>query len=196
MKSHLLLFFFFFSVKYPCGKIPVLAKKNATADGRIVGGFICPPGECPWQVSLQKPFINFFLVKPLSRIHYLNFVMFKSIKSTIKFPLHPQPVDPPVFQSHILALFWSACFCSRVVTQPPLYPDPQSLYLLPRILPGDTLLATLGWVCTIRWKKCWWKLHLFLNSPHNQHSILKQLHKMTEGSNIKSDFTKIQVKNS
>ncbi|NXU80302.1 FA7 factor, partial [Oreotrochilus melanogaster] len=37
-------------VKYPCGKIPVLAKKNATARGRIVGGLICPPGECPWQV--------------------------------------------------------------------------------------------------------------------------------------------------
>ncbi|KFU89820.1 Coagulation factor VII, partial [Chaetura pelagica] len=39
-------------VKYPCGKIPVLAKKNATAQGRIVGGLICPPGECPWQALL------------------------------------------------------------------------------------------------------------------------------------------------
>ncbi|XP_025911261.1 coagulation factor VII [Apteryx rowi] len=41
-------------VKYPCGKIPVLAKKNATAtaEGRIVGGFICPPGECPWQALI------------------------------------------------------------------------------------------------------------------------------------------------
>uniref|UniRef100_A0A8C3JKX8 Coagulation factor VII n=1 Tax=Calidris pygmaea TaxID=425635 RepID=A0A8C3JKX8_9CHAR len=41
-------------VKYPCGKIPVLAKKNATARGRIVGGLICPPGECPWQSKRQK----------------------------------------------------------------------------------------------------------------------------------------------
>ncbi|KAM9020761.1 uncharacterized protein PRD47_004353 [Ara ararauna] len=39
-------------VEYPCGKIPVLAKKNATAQGRIVGGSICPPGECPWQALL------------------------------------------------------------------------------------------------------------------------------------------------
>ncbi|NWI13445.1 FA7 factor, partial [Crypturellus soui] len=39
-------------VKYPCGKIPVLAKKNATAEGRIVGGYICPPGECPWQALI------------------------------------------------------------------------------------------------------------------------------------------------
>ncbi|XP_013809535.1 coagulation factor VII isoform X2 [Apteryx mantelli] len=41
-------------VKYPCGKIPVLAKKNATAtaEGRIVGGFTCPPGECPWQALI------------------------------------------------------------------------------------------------------------------------------------------------
>ncbi|KAM9245436.1 coagulation factor X-like [Leptosomus discolor] len=39
-------------VKYPCGKIPVLAKKNATAQGRIVGGLICPPGECPWQALI------------------------------------------------------------------------------------------------------------------------------------------------
>ncbi|NXS67196.1 FA7 factor, partial [Pandion haliaetus] len=39
-------------VKYPCGKIPVLAKKPATARGRIVGGSICPPGECPWQALI------------------------------------------------------------------------------------------------------------------------------------------------
>ncbi|XP_068860499.1 coagulation factor VII [Aphelocoma coerulescens] len=39
-------------VKYPCGKIPVLAKKNSTAKGRIVGGLICPPGECPWQALI------------------------------------------------------------------------------------------------------------------------------------------------
>ncbi|XP_077647017.1 uncharacterized protein LOC110478744 [Lonchura striata] len=39
-------------VKYPCGKIPVLAKKSSTAHGRIVGGFICPPGECPWQALI------------------------------------------------------------------------------------------------------------------------------------------------
>ncbi|NXB54087.1 FA7 factor, partial [Leucopsar rothschildi] len=39
-------------VKYPCGKIPVLAKKNSTVHGRIVGGFTCPPGECPWQALI------------------------------------------------------------------------------------------------------------------------------------------------
>uniref|UniRef100_A0A8D0GMS6 Coagulation factor VII n=1 Tax=Sphenodon punctatus TaxID=8508 RepID=A0A8D0GMS6_SPHPU len=39
-------------VDYPCGKIPVLEKKNSTQDGRIVGGNICPPGECPWQVLI------------------------------------------------------------------------------------------------------------------------------------------------
>ncbi|KAM9301056.1 coagulation factor X-like [Morus bassanus] len=39
-------------VKYPCGRIPVLAKKNAAAQGRIVGGLICPPGECPWQALI------------------------------------------------------------------------------------------------------------------------------------------------
>ncbi|NWR93944.1 FA7 factor, partial [Furnarius figulus] len=39
-------------VNYPCGKIPVLAKKNSTARGRIVGGLICPPGECPWQALI------------------------------------------------------------------------------------------------------------------------------------------------
>ncbi|XP_074417331.1 coagulation factor VII isoform X1 [Larus michahellis] len=39
-------------VKYPCGRIPVLAKKNTTAQGRIVGGLICPPGECPWQALI------------------------------------------------------------------------------------------------------------------------------------------------
>ncbi|NXP60754.1 FA7 factor, partial [Chloropsis cyanopogon] len=41
-------------VKYPCGKIPVLAKKISTARGRIVGGFICPPGECPWQALILQ----------------------------------------------------------------------------------------------------------------------------------------------
>ncbi|KAI1241641.1 Coagulation factor VII, partial [Lamprotornis superbus] len=39
-------------VKYPCGKIPVLAKKNSTVHGRIVGGLTCPPGECPWQALI------------------------------------------------------------------------------------------------------------------------------------------------
>ncbi|NXW04367.1 FA7 factor, partial [Fregetta grallaria] len=39
-------------MKYPCGKIPVLKKKNASAQGRIVGGLICPPGECPWQALI------------------------------------------------------------------------------------------------------------------------------------------------
>ncbi|XP_067419766.1 coagulation factor VII [Emydura macquarii macquarii] len=39
-------------VDYPCGKIPVLAKQRASQQGRIVGGNICPPGECPWQALI------------------------------------------------------------------------------------------------------------------------------------------------
>ncbi|XP_077199823.1 coagulation factor VII-like [Paroedura picta] len=39
-------------VDYPCGKIPILAKKNESREGRIVGGRVCPPGECPWQALL------------------------------------------------------------------------------------------------------------------------------------------------
>ncbi|XP_054830317.1 coagulation factor VII [Eublepharis macularius] len=39
-------------VDYPCGKIPILAKKNESQQGRIVGGHVCPPGECPWQALL------------------------------------------------------------------------------------------------------------------------------------------------
>ncbi|XP_037384509.1 coagulation factor VII [Talpa occidentalis] len=42
------------SVKYPCGKIPVLEKRNgSTSRGRIVGGTVCPKGECPWQAVLM-----------------------------------------------------------------------------------------------------------------------------------------------
>ncbi|XP_060089724.1 coagulation factor VII isoform X1 [Heteronotia binoei] len=37
---------------YPCGKIPILAQRNESQGGRIVGGHVCPPGECPWQVLL------------------------------------------------------------------------------------------------------------------------------------------------
>ncbi|KAM9320004.1 coagulation factor VII-like [Gastrophryne carolinensis] len=37
-------------VDYPCGQIPVL--KTSKKDGRIVGGEICPKGECPWQARL------------------------------------------------------------------------------------------------------------------------------------------------
>ncbi|XP_078247576.1 coagulation factor VII [Pogona vitticeps] len=39
-------------VDYPCGKIPILAKKQPTRQGRIVGGYTCPPGECPWQALI------------------------------------------------------------------------------------------------------------------------------------------------
>lgn len=67
------LFVFFFPVKYPCGKIPVLAKKNSTVRGRIVGGLICPPGECPWQVSFQKSFTA-FIFKISSWNHYNKFI--------------------------------------------------------------------------------------------------------------------------
>ncbi|XP_066091415.1 coagulation factor VII isoform X2 [Saccopteryx bilineata] len=38
------------TVEYPCGKIPVLEKRNnSQPQGRIVGGKVCPKGECPWQ---------------------------------------------------------------------------------------------------------------------------------------------------
>ncbi|KAF7252531.1 Coagulation factor VII [Varanus komodoensis] len=39
-------------VDYPCGKIPILAKKASALEGRIVGGYACPPGECPWQAII------------------------------------------------------------------------------------------------------------------------------------------------
>lgn len=43
----------FYTVEYPCGKIPILEKRNASKpQGRIVGGRVCPKGECPWQVRL------------------------------------------------------------------------------------------------------------------------------------------------
>ncbi|KYO41332.1 coagulation factor VII [Alligator mississippiensis] len=41
-------------VNYPCGKIPVLAKRNKTEEGRIVGGKECPPGVCPWQALILQ----------------------------------------------------------------------------------------------------------------------------------------------
>ncbi|KAF6084009.1 coagulation factor VII [Phyllostomus discolor] len=42
------------TVEYPCGKIPVLEKGNDREhQGRIVGGKVCPKGECPWQVGLK-----------------------------------------------------------------------------------------------------------------------------------------------
>ncbi|XP_008846641.1 coagulation factor VII [Nannospalax galili] len=42
------------TVEYPCGKIPVLEKRNASSpEGRIVGGRMCPRGECPWQAVLM-----------------------------------------------------------------------------------------------------------------------------------------------
>ncbi|XP_048197028.1 coagulation factor VII [Perognathus longimembris pacificus] len=41
------------TVEYPCGKMPVLEKRNASSpQGRIVGGRVCPKGECPWQAVL------------------------------------------------------------------------------------------------------------------------------------------------
>ncbi|KAM5288082.1 coagulation factor VII [Ctenodactylus gundi] len=40
------------TVEYPCGKIPILEKRNANPQGRIVGGKVCPKGECPWQAVL------------------------------------------------------------------------------------------------------------------------------------------------
>ncbi|XP_004577407.2 coagulation factor VII [Ochotona princeps] len=42
------------AVEYPCGRIPVLEKMGASnAQGRIVGGKVCPKGECPWQAALM-----------------------------------------------------------------------------------------------------------------------------------------------
>ncbi|XP_045444757.1 coagulation factor VII isoform X2 [Pipistrellus kuhlii] len=42
------------TVEYPCGKIPVLEKRNdSQRQGRIVGGNVCPRGECPWQTALM-----------------------------------------------------------------------------------------------------------------------------------------------
>ncbi|KAM7328912.1 hypothetical protein ACRRTK_013004 [Alexandromys fortis] len=42
-------------VEYPCGKIPVLEKRNSSGpQGRIVGGKVCPKGECPWQAVLKN----------------------------------------------------------------------------------------------------------------------------------------------
>ncbi|XP_029460529.1 coagulation factor VII [Rhinatrema bivittatum] len=41
-------------VDYPCGKIPVLEKKDKALDGRIVGGDECLKGECPWQALLKN----------------------------------------------------------------------------------------------------------------------------------------------
>ncbi|KAM6178246.1 coagulation factor VII [Rhynchocyon petersi] len=41
------------TVEYPCGKIPVVEKRNnSLPQGRIVGGKLCPKGECPWQAVL------------------------------------------------------------------------------------------------------------------------------------------------
>ncbi|XP_061482650.1 coagulation factor VII-like isoform X2 [Rhineura floridana] len=39
-------------VDYPCGKIPILAKKKEGRQGRIIGGYTCLPGECPWQALM------------------------------------------------------------------------------------------------------------------------------------------------
>ncbi|XP_045628918.1 coagulation factor VII isoform X1 [Ursus americanus] len=42
------------TVEYPCGKIPILEKRNGSdPQGRIVGGKVCPKGECPWQAILK-----------------------------------------------------------------------------------------------------------------------------------------------
>lgn len=105
-------FFFFFPVKYPCGTIPVLAKKNTTAQGRIVGGVTCPPGECPWQVSLPQIFIFViaaFLVKLLSYIQYFKCVMLKCIES-VRFGQIIRTQQLYLFPSHISALFWMPVF--------------------------------------------------------------------------------------
>ncbi|XP_028622209.1 coagulation factor VII isoform X1 [Grammomys surdaster] len=41
-------------VEYPCGRIPVVEKRNSSSrQGRIVGGYVCPKGECPWQAVLK-----------------------------------------------------------------------------------------------------------------------------------------------
>lgn len=57
------------TVDYPCGKIPVLAKRP-NQQGRIIGGYDCPPGECPWQVSACKNLIHF----KLKSVESLTFV--------------------------------------------------------------------------------------------------------------------------
>ncbi|XP_015399937.1 coagulation factor VII [Panthera tigris] len=42
------------TVEYPCGRMPVLEKRNGRdPQGRIVGGKVCPKGECPWQAALK-----------------------------------------------------------------------------------------------------------------------------------------------
>ncbi|XP_004383018.1 coagulation factor VII [Trichechus manatus latirostris] len=42
------------TVEYPCGKIPVLEKRDGSSpQGRIVGGRLCPKGECPWQAVIK-----------------------------------------------------------------------------------------------------------------------------------------------